>query len=115
MATPKESIRLGAALREAVGIRAEKLGYKSWSDYVRGLMRYDLMVQGGHDVTLPIAGLDATTQDKLDGELLKLTKRGEGRRGQLFTRLIEKVTNDGAEANGQTVADKIREITSGAP
>ncbi len=99
MASQTRSTKLPAALAEAAEHRAKALGYPSWNAYIKGLIRYDLLVQGEHTITLPWAALPLDQQDKIDFRLLDLTQRGVGQRGQLLTRLIERVTAGGAKSH----------------
>src|SRR3954463_5360909 len=91
MASQTRSIKIPGDLAEAAALRAKHLGYPSWGAYVKGLMRYDMLVQGPHDVTLPIARLSLAEQDKVDARLLDATKKGTGERGQLLKRMLERM------------------------
>ncbi len=97
MASQTRSIKIPGDLAEAAELRAKQLGYPSWGAYVKGLMRYDMLVQGAHSITLPMAVLPLGEQDKVDAKLLEATKKGKGERGALLQRIIERV------ATGQTV------------
>jgi hypothetical protein len=85
-----KSLKLPPDLEEVATLRAKQLGYPSWSAYVKGLIRYDAMVQGTHDITLPITALPPADQDKMDAKLLANTKHGVGQRGQFLKRLLGK-------------------------
>jgi hypothetical protein len=85
------AVKLPPDLAEACQIRAEALGYASLSAYLKGLIRYDLLVQGPHTITLPIAQLRPEKQDAVDSKLLRITQAGVGERGQLLTRILERV------------------------
>ena len=90
MASNPVSIKLPATLREVSDLRAKQLGYASWGAYIKGLIRYDAMVQGDHPVTLPFAGMSAPEQDAIDAKLLENTQRGIGERGQFLARLMQR-------------------------
>ena len=90
MASSPHSLKLPPDLAEVGKLRAQQLGYPSWGAYIKGLIRYDAMVQGEHSITQPLASLPAAEQDQLDAKLLANTKRGVGERGQFLARLIEK-------------------------
>ncbi len=92
MASISRSNKLSPDLAEASDIRSRELGYTSWNAYVKALIRYDLMIQGEHTVTRPISHLRLEQQDKVDGELLGLTKEGKGVRGQWLENAIRRVT-----------------------
>ena len=109
MQSPTKSLRLPADLAEAAEIRAKLLGYKSWTDYLKALIRYDLMIQGPHTITLPISHSRPEEQDALDADLLERCRNGEGTRGQWLEKAIERIAGP---AKADEVAKKIgREIT----
>lgn len=91
MPTQSRTTRLPSDLVAAAELRAQRLNYPNYTAYVKGLIRYDLLVQGGHDVTQPWAAMPLEKQDKLDARLLDATKKGQGERGQLLARLLERV------------------------
>lgn len=91
MSSRTKATRLPEALIEAAELRARALGYPTFTDYLKGLMRYDLMVQGGHDITQPLSKLSGLQQDRVDDRMLELTRRGKGERGQLLTHLLERM------------------------
>ncbi|WP_038164863.1 hypothetical protein [Verrucomicrobium sp. BvORR106] len=99
MSKPR-TVRFPEALGEALEIRAKQLGYASLSDYIKALVRYDLTVQGPHEATLPWSKLSPSEQDKIDENLLALTKRGKGVRGQLLAHILERVKDPSKIADG---------------
>jgi hypothetical protein len=94
MTSPTKSVRLAPDLLEAVELRRKALGYKDLTAYIIGLIRYDLLVQGEHTLTLPYSQLPADEQDKINAKLLDLTKKGKGERGQLLKNIIKRM-NEG--------------------
>jgi len=106
MASQTRSTKLPSALAEAAEHRAKKLGYPSWNAYIKGLIRYDLLVQGEHTITLPWAALPLDEQDKIDLRLLELTERGVGQRGQLLSRLMERITKGGGSTQKALLEEK---------
>jgi len=94
MPSPTRTLRLPPDLADAAEIRAQALGYPNWTAYVKGLIRYDLLVQGEHTLTRPWADLPLTQQDKIDANLLSLTRRGKGERGQFLKHLLEGAKGD---------------------
>lgn len=90
MASHTRSTKLPASLAEAAELRAKALGYPSWNAYIKGLIRYDLLVQGDHTITLPWARCPLDVQDQVDNKLLALTEKGKGERGQLLKRIMTK-------------------------
>lgn len=89
MSDSPKSIRVPADLKAAAEGRAQALGYRSFSEYVRGLVRYDLMCGGPHSLTLPISNKPLTDQDALDAFLLRLSEEGGSVRAQLFEALLK--------------------------
>ncbi len=107
MASRPHTVKFPPDLFEVMTLRAKSLGYRTPADYVRALVRYDALVQGGHDVTLPMSHLPDDEQDRIDAQLLELTKRGTGKRGQLLSKLIERVTNAGKSPSGEEIAKSL--------
>ena len=58
-------------------------------------------------MTLPISHLPDADQDRIDAQLLELTKRGTGKRGQLLSKLIERVAAVGKQPSGETIAKSL--------
>jgi hypothetical protein len=94
MASKSRPIRLPEDLAKVADARAKHLGYASYSAYIKGLIRYDALVQGPHQISLPWAQLPLEAQDKIDAELLDLCKDGVGKRGQYLRRVIDGTSND---------------------
>ena len=90
MASSPISLKLPPDLAETAKLRAKQLRYPSVNAYLKGLIRYDALVQGEPQITLPIAALPGVEQDKMDAKLLENTKRGVGERGQFLKRLLIK-------------------------
>ncbi len=88
------TLRLPDDLSEAAAIRAAQLGYKTWTAYVLGLIRYDMMVQGEHTVTLPLSHARPAEMDRLDADLLERCKTGRGVRGQWLEKAIARIAGD---------------------
>lgn len=90
MRTKNVTVRTPNALLEVLTLRAEQTGYPSLTAYFLGLARYDLMVQGAHEITQPWSELTLSKQDQIDDHLCRLFKHSKGERGQLLSRLIER-------------------------
>lgn len=88
MPSQNRSLKLPGDLAEVANLRAQQLGYPSWNAYVKGLIRYDAMVQGTHDITQPMASLPLDQQERIDSKLLTNTQQGTGERGQYLKRLL---------------------------
>jgi hypothetical protein len=93
-----KSLRLPPDLGDAVEIRADQLGYRNFTAYVLGLIRYDMMVQGGHTVTLPLSNAKPADLDRLDAELLERCRTGKGIRGQWLEKVIAEIAGENAPA-----------------
>ncbi len=89
MASKPRSVKLSPDLATVADHRAKALGYPSWGAYVKGLIRYDALVQGPHQISLPWAQLPLNEQDKIDAELVEMCQDGVGKRGQYLKRVID--------------------------
>lgn len=108
MSSKTRSTKLPYDLADAAEMRAKQLGYPSWNAYIKGLIRYDLMVQGSHTVTLPIARMRPEEQDRIDAELLERTREGKGVRGQWLEHTIRRIAGVAEpEAVGEKIAKKL--------
>jgi len=103
MASKSHTVKFPPDLYEVMTLRARVAGYRSVSAYLKGLVRYDALVQGLHPVTLPMSHLPDTDQDAIDAQLLQATKAGAGQRGQLLTRIIERAKLSGEEPSADAV------------
>lgn len=90
MPSRTRSTKLPPDLAEIADLRSRQLGYPSWNAYIKALIRYDALVQGPHQITLPWAQMRLEDQDRVDAELLDITRRGVGQRGQFLARLLER-------------------------
>ena len=108
MSSKTRSTKLPFDLADAAEMRAKQLGYPSWNAYIKGLIRYDLMVQGEHSVTLPVARMRPEEQDKIDAELLERTREGKGVRGQWLEHAIRRIAGEATSDDvGEVIADGI--------
>ena len=85
-----KSLKLSEDLQDLSELRAKQLGYPSWSAYIKGLIRYDTMVNGPHQITQPLSPLPLAEQDSIDSKLLDNAKRGISQRGQYLKLLIDR-------------------------
>lgn len=92
MASPKITIKVPPFLADAIDIRWVRLKYQSLSAYIIGLIRFDLMVQGDHPVSLPIAQSRPEDRDKVDEELLENTKANIAIRGAYIGGLLKDIS-----------------------
>jgi len=101
------SLKIPELLMQALEQRARQLGYTSFNGYMKGLVRYDLMCQGEHSLTIPINQATGRQQDKVDAWLLRVARRGIGARGVLLNHIVERM-----QARGQTSLEAILEAAS---
>ena len=66
----KTSFSISDDLYSAARIRAETLGYDSYSEYVNGLMRADMLLRKTHKLPLSIKSMVNTERDKVDAAIL---------------------------------------------
>lgn len=84
--------RLPTALEESARARCKEAGYDSLSEYVLGLIRYDLLTRKPHVTTSGVAKLSRAEQDKIDDEIATMFASGESLGGSWFeARLKEAV------------------------
>ncbi len=74
----KTSFTISADLYEAARLRAGELGYKSYAEYVNGLIRADIALNQSHKIGLSIRKLKARDRDSVDRELLAQARQGKG-------------------------------------
>lgn len=91
MTSQVRSLKIPVDLAEAAEVRARELGYPSWGAFVKGLMRYDLMVLKPHSTTVEISKMPHAKQDAVDARLLQNLKEGKSEKGSYLERLLEKV------------------------
>lgn len=115
MASVTKSLKLPPWLAEAAEYRVKALKYQAFNAYVTGLIRYDLMVQGDHSITLPIAQSHPEERDKIDAELLELTKLGHAIRGSFLKMLLRRIGSTlDEEAAGKEIVAFLSEINQGS-
>lgn len=114
MASITRTVKVSPDLDEAIRIRAAALGYTSDAAYIKGLMRYDMMVQGEHSLTRPYSHLRLEEQDKIDAKVLSLTREGVGVRGRWLEATIEEIAGkERADEIKQKLADECRKRNAG--
>jgi hypothetical protein len=68
-------VKLSLPLDEASRTMAKKRKYKSWSAYVKGLLRDDQMKRRPHDVPRAISLKSPAEQDFIDRYLLEMLQK----------------------------------------
>lgn len=91
MASQTRSIKLSPDLMELLQLRSDELGYTSINACIKGLVRFDAMVQQPHFTTLPMSQMKAEAQDKIDAELLDAVKSKTAVRGSFMAGLIKDI------------------------
>jgi hypothetical protein len=74
----KTSFTISADLYEAARLRAGMIGYKSYAEYVNGLIRADIALKQSHQIGLSIRKLKARDRDSVDRELLARARQQKG-------------------------------------
>lgn len=91
MASQTKSLKLPADLIDIAESLAKRHGYPSWNAYVKGLIRYDALIQKPHALTVPWSRLSDDEQAKIDATLLEIVNSGEGVKGQYFERAVQRL------------------------
>ena len=77
-ASRPKTFRLSHPLVEALELRSAHLGYRSATELIEALCRYDCATQSAHGVTTTWAKLTPQEQDELDERLLERVKAKRG-------------------------------------
>lgn len=96
MRSTPAKFRLPSVLAECARLRVKEAGYESLSEYVLGLVRYDLLTRKPHPATGGIAKLTRAEQDKIDDEIVAMFESGETLGGSWF----EARMKEAVEASG---------------
>lgn len=94
MASRTKSYKIGADLDDAAEILAAVNGYPSGAALIKGMLRYALLTQAKHSVSLPWSLLPLAVQDKLDAALLTLVTARRGMKSaEAATITVEEILN----------------------
>lgn len=104
MRSTTAKFRLPTALAESVRQRVAEAGYETLSEYILGLVRYDLLTRKGHPATAGIADLSRAEQDKIDDEIAAMFTSGETLGGSWF----EARMREAVEASGKPEPEQPR-------
>ena len=107
MGSQNKSLKLSGALVEIAETLAARNGYPSWNAYVKGLMRFDALVQKEHTLTLPWAKTSDDEQGRIDEYLLSLVRSGEGVKGQYLENKIREIAQE-CSADPEVVKSKLK-------
>lgn len=98
------------ALDDAIEQRVKELGYESFSDYVNGLIVYDLYTRKPHYLTGEISKLSRTEIDKLHDDLARDFAAGETIGGSWFEARHRKAVEDLAAGKEVPMSQTARKI-----
>lgn len=93
-------VTLSNELGETAEILKKRNRYRTLSEYVNGLIRYDAMVQRPHRLSKEHATMTLSERDMLDADLLKQVKTGKGLRGSMFEARVEEAVRKLTEETG---------------
>lgn len=85
------TVTLSDDLHEASELLRRKNRYRTLSEYIQNLVRYDAQSQREHLLTAEWAALSPAERDMLDARLLALVKSGKGVRGSWLEARIEAI------------------------
>ena len=99
------TITLSDDLFEAADLLRKRRRYRSASEYVQGLIRYDGQAQKDHHLTAEWAAFSPYERDALDAAILRQVKSGKGVRGSWLEARIEEIVK-AHPAAGKTPATR---------
>ena len=99
--------RLPTALEACAKERCKEAGYDSLSEYVLGLIRYDLLTRKPHATTSGLAKLSRAEQDKIDDEIARMFTSGDTLGGSWFEERLKAAV----VAAGAVEPDRARLVT----
>lgn len=92
------TITISDDLFEAAELLRKRRHYRTQSEYIQGLVRYDGQSQRDHLLTAEWAALTGIERDKLDEAILKQVKTEKGVRGSWLECQIDKIVRSYYEA-----------------
>ena len=89
----RRSISWSPWIDDAAELLRKKKGrtYRTLSEYIAALVRYDGMSQREHSLTAEWAALTGYESDRLDQGILALVQEGQGTKGSWLTHEIERI------------------------
>ena len=99
------AITLSDDLFEVMEILRKRRKYRTPSEYIQGLIRYDGQSQKEHHLTAEWAAITGYERDRLDAGILNLVKTGKGRLGSWLEARIEAIVKEQLAA-GKTPTKK---------
>jgi Arc/MetJ-type ribon-helix-helix transcriptional regulator len=113
------TITLSDDLAEAADLLRKRRRYRSASEYIQGLIRYDGQSQRDHHLTAEWAAFSPYERDALDAAILRQVKSGKGVRGSWLEARIEEIVKahlagGGKPATKDVAAELAKGIAEGA-
>jgi len=94
----RKNLSFSPFLLESMEILRIRRRYRTLSEYVQGLVRYDAQTQRDHTLSSEWASLNPREQSFLDAALLELVKSGTGMKGTVMERYIRDFVQKAFEA-----------------
>ncbi len=89
MRTNPLKFRCPIALDDLLVKRATEAGYRTKTEYLVGLIRYDLLTRKPHTATAGISELSRAEQDRIDDEIARMFQSGETLNGSWFEHRVK--------------------------
>lgn len=102
-----KTFRLPCALESPVAERVKELPYANLSEYIVGLIRYDLLTRKQHPATAGIAKLGRSEIDEVDDEIASIFAKGESIAGSWFEARLQAAV----EASGKPEPERSRIVS----
>lgn len=105
-------VSLSGELLEAAELLRARRKYRSASEYMAALIRYDALTQQDHLFSGEWAALAPAERDKLDANLLAQVKAAKSARGSLLRKLIYEAIKamNGPDAKTPTIEEVIKKM-----
>lgn len=111
-------LTLSEPLAKAAKRRRKDLKYRTDSEYIAGLVRYDCQTQKEHHISQEFAALDGWERDRLDAAILRQVESGVGIHGSWIEARIDASVKKHLDAGHvptpkQVASDIARDIADG--
>jgi Arc/MetJ-type ribon-helix-helix transcriptional regulator len=95
------TITLSDSLAEAAEMLRKKRRYRSASEYIQGLIRYDGQTQKEHHLSAEYAAMSPWERDRLDDAILRQVQSGKGVKGSWLEARIREAVKSLSDKNGR--------------
>jgi Arc/MetJ-type ribon-helix-helix transcriptional regulator len=85
------TVTLSEDLQQAAELLRKRRKYRTFTEYVQALIRYDGQTQREHQLTGEWAALTGYERDRLDNAILRQVESGKGARGSWIEATIEEI------------------------